>query len=344
MPRNPNTPHEPHKHCRPVVTPISTTENIKLQLVADKLEAQLKEEFITKEGLKTINGQTLYGEGDIKLSQQDSATAIKIGATTYTPTEGIVELPNFITNIPTEYVTETELENKGYLTEHQDLSDYAKKEDLFNKDYNELLNKPNLFSGKYEDLLNKPEIPSILGLASEKYVDNKVAEIKVPTKVSELDNDANYITDLSNYYTKSETEDFVKDEIAKIDIPEIKLDGYATEQFVTDAISKIEIPTVTGLATELYVDNAIANIKHPTVDLTEYAKKDEIPTDYVKKSELEGYSKFSGSYNDLTDKPNLDDLASKAFVETVFDNAEVQLSEQLVEMLENASFDGGEIK
>ena len=32
----------------------------------------------------------------------------------------------FITAIPDEYVTETELEAKGYLTEHQDLSEYAK--------------------------------------------------------------------------------------------------------------------------------------------------------------------------------------------------------------------------
>ena len=48
------------------------------------------------------------------------------------PTD-ISELNNdvgYITSIPSEYVTETELNAKGYLTEHQDLSGYAKKEDL----------------------------------------------------------------------------------------------------------------------------------------------------------------------------------------------------------------------
>lgn len=37
---------------------------------------------------------------------------------------------NFLTSIPDEYITEDELNAKGYLTEHQDLSDYAKKSEL----------------------------------------------------------------------------------------------------------------------------------------------------------------------------------------------------------------------
>ncbi len=69
----------------------------------------------------------------------------------------------YLSSIPEEYVTETELEAKGYLTEHQDLSAYALK----------------------------TEIPSIDGLATTQYVDNAIANI--PT------------TDLTNYYTKSET-------------------------------------------------------------------------------------------------------------------------------------------
>ena len=36
----------------------------------------------------------------------------------------------YLTSIPSEYVTENELNEKGYLTKHQDLSGYAKKEDL----------------------------------------------------------------------------------------------------------------------------------------------------------------------------------------------------------------------
>ena len=73
---------------------------------------------------------------------------------------------NYLSSIPEEYVTETELNAKGYLTEHQDLSAYALKTEI-------------------------PTVPSLDGYATTEYVNNAIAN--VPT------------TDLSNYYTKAET-------------------------------------------------------------------------------------------------------------------------------------------
>ena len=73
---------------------------------------------------------------------------------------------NYLSSIPEEYVTDTELNAKGYLTEHQDLSSYALKTEI-------------------------PTVPSLDGYATTEYVNNAVSNI--PT------------TDLSNYYTKSET-------------------------------------------------------------------------------------------------------------------------------------------
>ena len=104
------------------------------------------------------------------------------------------------------YVTDTELNAKGYLTEHQDLSAYALKTEIptvpsldgyATTEYvdNAIANVP---SGGNVDLSNyytKAEtnalIPSTEGLATEEYVNNAVSNI--PT------------TDLTNYYTKSET-------------------------------------------------------------------------------------------------------------------------------------------
>ena len=85
----------------------------------------------------------------------------------YAKKSEIPDVSGFLTSIPDEYVTETELDAKGYLTEHQSLAEYAKKSELFSKDYN--------------DLTNKPTIPSVEGLASTKYVDEKVAAIVVPS-------------------------------------------------------------------------------------------------------------------------------------------------------------------
>lgn len=43
-------------------------------------------------------------------------------------TSQLINDSNYLSSIPDEYITETELNSKGYLTEHQDLSGYASKE------------------------------------------------------------------------------------------------------------------------------------------------------------------------------------------------------------------------
>ena len=45
--------------------------------------------------------------------------------TPYAKTSDIPDVSKFITEIPSEYITETELNAKGYLTEHQSLADYS---------------------------------------------------------------------------------------------------------------------------------------------------------------------------------------------------------------------------
>ena len=129
-----------------------------------------------------------------------------IDLSAYAKKTDIPDVSGYLTSIPEEYVTETELNAKGYLTEHQDLSAYALKTEIptvpsldgyATTEYvdNAIANVP---SGGNVDLSNyytKAEtnalIPSTEGLATEEYVNNAVSNI--PT------------TDLTNYYTKSET-------------------------------------------------------------------------------------------------------------------------------------------
>lgn len=47
-----------------------------------------------------------------------------------TKTSQLTNDSGYLTSVPSEYVTETELNGKGYLTQHQDLSSYAKKSEL----------------------------------------------------------------------------------------------------------------------------------------------------------------------------------------------------------------------
>ena len=89
-----------------------------------------------------------------------------------TKTSQLINDSGFITSIPNEYVTDSELNSKGYLTEHQDISGKADKTELHSHSNKSVLdgittNKINewdsksTFSGNYNDLTNKPTIPTI---------------------------------------------------------------------------------------------------------------------------------------------------------------------------------------
>ena len=91
----------------------------------------------------------------------------------------------YLTSVPEEYVTETELNAKGYLTEHQDLSDYALKTD----------------------------VPSVEGLATETYVDNAVAAVDVSEQLKDYAKSA-------DVYTKEQ----VDTAIASVDVSDQLVD------------------------------------------------------------------------------------------------------------------------
>ena len=155
-----------------------------------------------------------------ELQAKLDALDINIDLSSYATKEELTNAINSIdlssyakkTDIPSlnGYVTETELNAKGYLTEHQDLSAYALKTD----------------------------IPSLDGLATTEYVDNAIANVPSGGNV-----------DLSNYYTKEETNALIPSteglatktyvDNAISNIPTTDLTGYATEEYVSTAINNI---------------------------------------------------------------------------------------------------------
>ena len=208
------------------------------------------------------------------------------------------DLKDYINNAVTgdidlsDYVTKELLESKHYLTEHQSLADYVKTEAL---------------TTTLTTYAKKTDIPS------------------VPTKLSELVNDSGFITtytetdpvwnsEKSNYYTKDEinnknylTEhqslaDYVKTEALtttltsyakKTDIPSVptKLSeltndsGYITTYTETDPVWNSE-------KVNYYTKDEINGKNYLTEhqSLADYAKKSEIPTDYVRNTELTSYA------------------------------------------------------
>ena len=160
-------------------------------------------------------------------------------------------------------------------------------------EWDKVQNKPNFAnvatSGDYNDLINQPTIPSVEGLASETYVDTKVAAIvipEVPTKVSELENDAGYLTTHQSLAEYAKTADLAQ--VAK------------TGSY-NDLADKPTIPSTAGLASTEYVDSKVGEIVIPTV-----------PT---KVSELENDKGY------LTEHQSLVDYSTTAQVQTMISSA-----------------------
>lgn len=202
------------------------------QVLAKKSDTDYDAEWVDNVGkVESVNGKT----GQVTLTAED------VGACT----KEWVNQQNYLKSIPSEYITETELNAKGYLTEHQDISNLATKDEVPTKT-SQLINDSN-FLTEHQDLT---------GYATEGYVDNKVSEIDlsgyalkteiptVPTNVSAFNNDVGYLTEIpSEYVTETELES----------------KGYLTEHQSLEGYAKTtDIPDVSKYQTEEQV-NALIN-------------------------------------------------------------------------------------
>lgn len=186
------------------------TEHQSLEDYAKKTDIPDVSEFIKEIPSEYITEEELNGKGyltsipDTYVTDGELSTAISDKVSQTALNEAIEGVENKIPSLD-GYATEQWVEDKKYLTEHQDLTEYAKKS----------------------------ELPSVEGLASEQWVNQqgflkehqsledyaKKSDIPtIPTSNTAFTNDAGYITlsevpetDLSNYYTKEQT--YSKDEV-----------------------------------------------------------------------------------------------------------------------------------
>lgn len=148
-----------------------------------------------------INQDELYlisGEADaITGVKGNKETAYRTGNVNLTPAD-IGALPDD-TEIPVVPTNIGAFDNDvGYLTQHQSLSNYPKKTELANV----------ATSGDYTDLINTPTIPSTEGLATETYVQNKIAEVvnSAPGTLDTLNELAQALGNDPNFATTMATE------------------------------------------------------------------------------------------------------------------------------------------
>lgn len=123
-----------------------------------------------------------------------------------TKTSELTNDSGFIINIPSEYVTETELQARGYLTEHQDLSHLALK--------TEIPSVPSNVSAFVNDAGYITEIPSQYITEYELSLKGYLTEHQdltgyalttdLPTHTSDLANDSGFITEVPSEYVTEE--------------------------------------------------------------------------------------------------------------------------------------------
>ena len=184
--------------------------------------------------------------------------------------------------------------------------------------WDEIENKPNLAdvatSGDYNDLSNKPTIPSTAGLASEAYVNEKVAAIvipEVPTKVSELENDKGYLTEhqsLAEYAKKTEIPaPYTLPTASTSTLGGVKVDGN------TITIADGVISSVGSTEPDAYIKDA--SVSGNTLTLT---KKDDTNIVFTPSgggsSAVQGYAFTSGKTLTDEDKAHILEIQSKPLI------------------------------
>ena len=189
--------------------------------------------------------------------------------------------------------------------------------------WDEIENKPNLAdvatSGDYNDLSNKPTIPSTTGLASEAYVNEKVAAIvipKVPTKVSELENDKGYLTEhqsLAEYAKKTEIPaPYTLPTASTSTLGGVKVDGN------TITIADGVISSVGSTEPDAYIKDA--SISGNTLTLT---KKDDTEVVFTPSgggsSAVQGYEFTSGKTLTDEDKAHILEIQSNPLIPMYID-------------------------
>ena len=293
----PRMPLQPCDHCCSNTSSnvTSASENIKLKIMEDKL----RNDFANKEH---THEQYLTEEQILEkhYTKEETDSAIQKAAI-----EGKVDL--------TGYATEEWVESKKYLTEHQDISGKQDNiEDLEDIREGAALGKTALqeIPAEYiteEELEAKQyltEHQSLEGYAKESFVEQKVAELvdSAPETLNTLNELAVAINNHEDAYgALLET---VGNKADKVHTHE----EYLTEEQIL----------------EYHYTKEQVDAKIPSLD--GYAKTEDIPTDYLKESDLEDYSKFSGSYNDLTDKPeipSIEGLATENFVKEEINKIEI---------------------
>ena len=253
-----------------------TTEQLKLK----------QDTLVSGTNIKTINGASILGSGNITIETPEGGISdAPQDGKTYGRKDGqwseivIPDTSTLATKTEiADMATQTWVGEQGYLTEHQDISNLATKEELASKantsDLSNYLTTANA-STTYETISGaqskyqpvgeyalKSEIPSLSGYATESYVNTQVSNLvnsapetldTLKELADALGNDANFSTTVTNLigqkldsstYNEDKQTFALKAELPTDYITEADLNGYVTQTYITEQLStKLDVST-----------------------------------------------------------------------------------------------------
>ena len=260
------------------------------------------------------------------------------------------EIPtDYLTEIPEGYVTEEELQNKGFLTEYIETDPSvpawakAEKKPTYSAKEVGALPADTVIPVKTSDLVNDsgfitgysetdPTVPSWAKQPNKPvYTAEEVGALPsstvVPTKVSELENDRKFLTEYVETdpsvpaWAKSPNKPiYTAEEVGALPsntvIPTVPTNVSA---FTNDAGYLTEHQDLSDYTKKDYVDGALAT-KQPIGD---YALKSDIPTDYLTAIPAEYVTEYELNSKGYLTEQSLDGLATKTYVDEAIENLDI---------------------
>ena len=292
----------------------------------------------------------------------------------------VVDLENYYTKDEVFNKTEIDVKLIPYITTNE-----------VNLRLNSYYDKSQVDSA-IENAVDNIEIPDVdlSNYYTKETVNNLLDTLPIPEATSELVKDDVYTksevynksevdikianvssggsVDLSNYYNKQETESYVENAIADIEIPtktsQLELDNTYSKTQVDTLISNV--PTFSGdyedltnkpsIYTKNEIDTLISNINEFSGDYNDLTNKPDVytksQTDTAIQNAVDGIETFSGNYNDLTNKPTLfsgsyTDLSDKPTIPTdtaqltksdIYTKAETFTRDEIVSMINEINY------
>ena len=165
----------------------------------------------------------------------------------------------------------------------------------------------------YGNIINKPKIN---GVTLEGNLSTEDINIFIPQRVSELQNDAGYITknvsDLVYYYDKTEVDDMIST-IPKFDIKVV--DALPTEDISPTTIYLLVVEGEDHFEEYIYVDDEWDKLGDGNIDLSDYATYEYVDAELAEKVDAADLATvaLSGRYSDLIGTPtNLSQFTNDA--------------------------------